>query len=210
MVYEDELKAIQKEHEEEAREIIRNKRDYSNWKQYMGAQCKVADSCTTPMCPLDVRLTRKEKEDAVFICKVQGRAVKKKPNSLTKFVRTYCANYDQKEDLCIGQERTGTCLIMQGKPCQYFKESVWPICNPDYKFATETRQYPKLLAIYKKIDPNILESDTSFRRCNCGEVLKFRQKLCNECRKKARRKTKRLYQQKYRVQRSTVNEKAVS
>ena len=172
---------------EEARKIVDTKRDYSGWRRYMAGECNVSDDCTSPMCPLDIRLNPKEVEDAKLCCEIQGCKQVKLANALTSFVRKYCACYENGEPSCIGEYRTGTCLIMQAKPCGYFKRAVFPICDPSYKFATETGKYEKLLRLYKKIDPNIVETDEQIRKCSCGQPLKPRRRYCEKCTARRRR-----------------------
>ena len=59
--------------ESEARKIVESKRDHSGWKRYMNAECKIVDDCTSPMCPLDIRLSHKEKQDALMCCEIENR-----------------------------------------------------------------------------------------------------------------------------------------
>ena len=138
MDYDEDIRAIQREYEEEARRIVAEK---------------------TPLV---------------------------KSNALTMFVKKYCKNWDADEKGCA---LNVVCWILRGERCGYFKKAVWPICDPSQKFATETKLYAKLLPLYKKIEPNISESDAVIRRCECGEMLGYRQRLCPDCRKRHRKET---------------------
>jgi hypothetical protein len=184
---------------EAARQIVNDERDFSGWKRYMLDDCKVVKECTSPMCPLDIRLNPKEKENAELCCRIENRQPINTPNALTALVRKHCADYDSQENLCIGEHRSGTCLIMQDLPCPHFKKSVWPICCPSYQFASETAKYEKLFQIYKKIDPSIIEDST--RQCSCGQPMKSRQRYCETCKKARRKQTNKTNQRKYRKNR---------
>lgn len=184
--------------------IIESGRDYTGFRRYMVSDCNVVDDCTSPMCPKDIRLNDMERKDAEFCCKIQNRKPVVK-NALSAFVQKYCSywqkrrpdpNNDSKtlpEKLCRGG---GSCLIMQGKPCHFFKTAVFPICDPAYKYATETGKYKKLLALYKEIDPDIVGTEAEVRRCECGTPLKPRQRFCAKCSQKRRRQTYRNSRQK--------------
>jgi hypothetical protein len=142
-------------------------------------------------------------------------------NSLSKFIREHCVNWTgDSNGECLGVDvfskpfrESGTCLVLEGKPCRYFKECV---------LGPEDSKYLHLLFIkgpafekrirnrYQKIDATVAEENA--RRCpDCGAVLRVRQKYCYRCTKKRRQRTKRKYQQKYRKnnrgKRSTVYEK---
>lgn len=183
------------ENYEEARQIVESKRDYSGFRRYMVSACKLSAICESCMCPLDIRLNATEKIDAEYRCKLENRAIAGKSNALTAFVRKYCTDYSANENLCIGR-RTGTCLIMQGKPCKHFKDAVFPLCDPGYKYAIVPEKYETLLALYKKLDVNVVESDVDIRRCGCGVPLKPRQRYCVKCSKQNRKDTYRKNRQK--------------
>lgn len=125
---------------------------------------------------------------------------KEKPkasNVLTAFAKRHCTYWDKTAKECL---MCGTCMLQLSQPCRHFEESVFPLCNPSYKYVytREVNKYPQLLAQYRKINPNILVEDTEVRRCGCGAALKRRQRLCEKCRERKRRKTKREYQRKFR------------
>ncbi|MBN1126877.1 MAG: hypothetical protein JXA82_17885 [Sedimentisphaerales bacterium] len=124
-------------------------------------------------------------------------------SKLAAFARQHCANWDNGQNSCIF--RIG-CRIAAGMPCEYFKKAVWPICDPAYPYATETHRYEELLAQYRQIDKDLVVSDEdeSLRLCDCGEPLKQKRQLCDECRKKRRRKTWKEQKQKQRVRCPTI------
>lgn len=104
-------------------------------------------------------------------------------NTLTKFARKYCANFDRDENLCL---LCGTCRLAMGKPCNYFKKAVFPICDPGYKFATETKLYSKLFKLYSGLDHNLQVKDAIVKMCpDCNLVeLLPRQRVCPKCKDK--------------------------
>ncbi|MEE9371103.1 MAG: hypothetical protein V3W45_06495 [Sedimentisphaerales bacterium] len=123
-------------------------------------------------------------------------------NALTTFVRKHCANWDTSSKTCIGVDgeilfHEGDCLVAQNKPCLYFEKSVFPICDPSYKYATETAQYETLLDLYLKINPNIIQTEAeNIRLCDCGLPLKPRRRVCDKCAQKRRREAYRKQRQK--------------
>ena len=201
--YEQSIREEQQSYEAEARKIVESGRDYSGWQRYMADDCKAFEGCTSPICPLDIRLSMKEIEDAEFACKVQNRKPSKSGNALTAFVKKYCACYCDTENLCIGEHRTGTCLIMQGMPCGYFKKAVFPICDPNYKFATEPEKYDKLSKLYIAIEQKVDGSASkNIRICpgingkSCKVPLLPRRRLCDKCRDRKRRDDYRKHRRK--------------
>lgn len=123
-------------------------------------------------------------------------------NALTRFARKYCATFDSGEGLC---SLGGTCKLMLGKKCGYFKGSVFSICNPGYKFATETKLFPKLFELYSKLDHSLRIKDAVIKMCpDCGSVeLKPRRKYCQECSEKRKRATERKSREKARSVRNS-------
>ena len=116
--------------------------------------------------------------------------MKTKQNALTAFVRRHCANWSVPDKYCTNID--GPCCIAQGKRCRYFEESVFKICDPSYRYATETGQYETLLALYLKINPNLQQTEPEkIRLCDCGTPLKPRRRICDICQKKLRRATRR-------------------
>ncbi len=108
--------------------------------------------------------------------------MKTKQNALTAFARRHCANWNVPDKSCT--PTGGPCLISQGKPCRYFERSVFRICDPSCKFATETAQYETLLDLYLKINPNLQQTEPEkIRLCDCGIPLKPRRRVCDKCQK---------------------------
>jgi hypothetical protein len=89
-------------------------------------------------------------------------AMSEKPNALTRFARKYCATWNEGDSLC---SLGGFCKLAMNQRCGYFRESVFPICDPGYKFATETKLYPELLNRYSKIDPRVVQREAVIRIC---------------------------------------------
>lgn len=113
--------------------------------------------------------------------------------TLFQFAKKFCSNMSG-DDFCDVKECV--CLLKVSKPCDYFRESVWPNCDPGYRYATQTESYPKLVQEFRFLYGML--SEKSVRRCVCGEVLKKRERMCPKCRKKHRRETKRNQMRKYR------------
>ncbi len=128
----------------------------------------------------------------------------KRQNTLTAFIRKYCANWDASSKLCVGVDggtlfHEGDCLIAKDKRCEYFEQSVFPIANPSYRYATETAQYETLLDLYLKINPNMLQAEAgNTRLCECGSPLKPRRRVCDKCAQKRRREAYRKAKRKGR------------
>ena len=113
-----------------------------------------------------------------------------KNQTLTKFVKTECANYDKHYQQCVYDE---PCKVLSGKQCEYFEKAV--LGPPDYKFRLPSYDYGKLFAQYAK--QTGAESETvEQRRCDCGNPLKPRQRYCADCARKRRRETYRKMRQK--------------
>ena len=124
-------------------------------------------------------------------------------NALTRFAREHCANWDAGQGACVGVDaevvfHQGLCLLAMDKPCKYFERAVFPTCNPSYRYATAADKYDTLLALYLKINPNLLQSDATPRLCECGELLKERRRLCDKCQNRRRKETYRQYRGKGR------------
>lgn len=118
-------------------------------------------------------------------------------NALTAFAKRWCADWENSE----GCWKTGgECRLAQNQPCNYFKTAVFPNCDPKYPYANkeEVKRYPKIHKIYAKIYDLPSDSQEVVRKCSCGTAIGPRQRMCSDCREKKRRKTKRLYQRKFR------------
>lgn len=125
-------------------------------------------------------------------------------NALTAFARENCGNWDAGQLACIGVDggkvfHEGPCLLAQGKSCRYFEKSVFPICDPAYRYATETNKYQTILGLYLKINPNLMQSDAAARLCECGEPLKERRRYCDKCRIRRQKSATRERVKKHRV-----------
>lgn len=111
-----------------------------------------------------------------------------KRTGLVAFTQQVCANYCSYYDICVNSNQK--CLIQQEKSCEYFESILLPI-------AQQQGIYKKIVRQYKKISDSFETDD--IRRCpDCGAELQYRKKLCKNCRKKRRQKTKRENQRKYR------------
>ena len=106
-------------------------------------------------------------------------------NVLTRFARKHCGNFDSVEGLC---SLGGFCKLAMNQPCRYFRENVFSICDPGYKFATETKLYSVLLNRYSKIDPRVVQREAVVRLCpDCNKTeLLPRQRVCEKCAERRR------------------------
>ncbi len=110
---------------------------------------------------------------------------------LAAFARKHCANWDTAQRRCIVNDE---CLLNQGKACHYFQRSVWPICDPAYRWATETKAHPELVGEYRILYGKAGHQDA--RRCACGAVLQPRLRVCDKCKQRNRRTAYRRYKDK--------------
>ena len=130
-----------------------------------------------------------------------------KTPALRTFIKETCCNWVG--DRCVGgEDRDGTCLVMQGRACTWFFKAPYPQApqgvqdesfrlEPDLEhgrsvqgpFDSAARAYP--------VAPGALSEFwrthrvRNVRRCDCGEPLGYRQRVCPECALKRRRKTAR-------------------
>ncbi len=114
---------------------------------------------------------------------------------LSAFVKQECANFSNSE--CLGIDvfgkrfrKQGICFILENKPCAYFVRCVLPIAKE--------RGYCKVISSYQKIDIDSKLMKFETRKCECGIAIQKGKQICENCRKKRRQNTKRIYQQKYR------------
>lgn len=135
-------------------------------------------------------------------------------NSLKRFIKQECACWTgEPEEECLGVDvfgnpfrKPGKCWVMESKPCKHFKDCV--LGPEDYKypllcFLKDSAFEKRVRKQYKKIDHTVVEADA--RRCECGALLRARQRYCDNCTKKRRLKTRREYQRKFRkMSRSNV------
>ena len=122
---------------------------------------------------------------------------KTKQNTLTAFARKHCSNWEVSDNICLGVMdnaifNEGPCLLSQGKRCQYFEQSVFPIADPPYRYSTEPARYEAILDLYLKINPDFQQrKPIKIRLCGCGEVLKPRRHVCDQCKKNQTRFTRK-------------------
>jgi hypothetical protein len=60
------------------------------------------------------------------------------------------------------------------------------------------RGYGNVISQYQRIDINSKLLKIKVKKCECGIDIPKGKQTCEECRKKRRQNTKRIYQQKYR------------
>ena len=121
-------------------------------------------------------------------------------SALTRFVKSECSNFNS--PVCVDAYSNivfykGTCLVLDGKPCRYFKDCV--LGPEDYKyphlcFVEDPAFEKRVRTQYCKIDHTVVEADA--RRCECGAMLRPRQRYCYKCDKKRRRHAYRKARQK--------------
>jgi hypothetical protein len=104
-----------------------------------------------------------------------------------------CANYDHHHGGCLFAD---TCRVEQGQRCGYFEKAVLPT-------AADIGLRELVCSLYEKhtglAGESILLRSVSVRECpDCGAALGYRQRLCAECSRRRRQKTKRENQRKYR------------
>ncbi len=121
--------------------------------------------------------------------------------SLASFVKQECCNFVSDE--CLGVDvfgkrfrEQGICWIFKKKLCVFFARCVLPVAKD--------KGYGNVISQYQKIDINSELKELKVRSCSCGVGLPKGKKLCEKCRKRKRRETKREYQRNYRGLRSTV------
>lgn len=131
--------------------------------------------------------------------------------ALMRFVKKQCANWTgEPEEECLGVtalgeafREPGKCRVMEGKPCKYFKESVLgPEDNkyPHLCFVQDPAFEARVRKQYKGIDHTVVEADV--RRCpDCQAALQPRQRYCEKCSSRRRRKTQREMQKRFRRKR---------
>ncbi|MBL7186302.1 MAG: hypothetical protein ISS70_08240 [Phycisphaerae bacterium] len=117
----------------------------------------------------------------------------KQSKGLTAFVRDECANYSKHDEGCLFDE---SCKVMDGRRCDYFEKAV--LGPPDYKYKLPGYDYQKLFAQYAE-QTEAERQQVEVRRCECGTPLRHRQRYCDDCTMKRRRKTKRVSQKAWRM-----------
>jgi len=116
------------------------------------------------------------------------------PNTLTRFVKNECSNFDNHYQTCIDDT---PCKVLSSKPCGYFEHAV--LGPPDYKFRLPNWDYQKLFAQYTEQTGKASVVVTQ-RLCECGKNLQPRQRLCDACAKIRAIAANRQRQKKHRLQ----------
>jgi len=129
--------------------------------------------------------TRKEPRERVGV----RNSAKTDQSALNHFVRTECANY--RGDGCVYDQ---PCKVIQGKPCTYFERAV--LGPPDYPYKTAGYDWHKLFEQYGQINPHLAGRGVTVRRCECGQVLGVRERICEKCRTRNRQSAYREYRQR--------------
>jgi hypothetical protein len=99
---------------------------------------------------------------------------------------------------CAGAMTSGpceSCKVTKGRRCGYFEKAVFPECDPAYPYSDpkEHKNHFRILSQYRKLHPNFKrKEDIDGRVCDCGNALPFGQQICNACRQRRRRKSRRL------------------
>ena len=94
-----------------------------------------------------------------------------------------CCNWDQKRGQCVFDM---ACLVIEGRRCGHFETAVLPT-------AAYTGQLVRITQLYeRKVGaPGITgQASAITRSCpDCGGELKLRQRYCESCKKRRRRKS---------------------
>jgi hypothetical protein len=93
-----------------------------------------------------------------------------------------CSNFDHRYGGCLFQD---VCSVQAGKRCGYFEKAVLPTGSSEI--------FSKYEAHCGLIEPLVRPK---VRLCSCGNVLKSRQRYCEDCRRKRRRATYRKSRQR--------------
>ena len=113
---------------------------------------------------------------------------------LITFVKKECANYVG--DSCIYKK--DYCLVLDGKSCVYFQRFV--LGPPGYRYQTPGYDWPRLFGEYSKISKRFANLDVKgTRTCECGNVLRFRERVCEKCKEQKRREAYRKYRDSKRL-----------
>ena len=117
---------------------------------------------------------------------------KMRETTLTRFIRDECANYAKHYQECLSDSE---CKVLSGERCGYFEKCV--LGPPDYPYRLPGYDFAKLFAQYAE-QTGARKQSVRIRRCGCGTPLRHRQRYCDSCAMKRRRKTKRDSQRRYR------------
>ena len=111
------------------------------------------------------------------------------PLSLAAYARSNCACWNNTNgcyrteivDMTMEPPRAelGPCLVGEGKPCQYFRQAIYPDkgCPQQIRFT------------YGVIDRGVKGIESRF--CQCGAELRYRERVCEKCRRQRRLESKR-------------------
>jgi len=97
-----------------------------------------------------------------------------------------CCNYDHDSGGCLDKD---CCLVEQGKRCEYFVEAVLPT-------SADLGLKELVYSLYQKhvgiAEDELLINTANIRLCpDCGAELKPRQRYCDGCKRRRRRKSYR-------------------
>jgi hypothetical protein len=115
-----------------------------------------------------------------------------KNQTLQRFVRDECSNFDGYYQVCLDDE---PCRVLAGERCGHFEQRV--LGPPDYKYKLPGYDYAKLFAQYAEqteTKAQVVEQ----RHCECGNPLKLRQRFCDNCSQKRRQETQKESQRRFR------------
>ncbi len=94
-----------------------------------------------------------------------------------------CADFDNHSDGCLGND---VCLVQTGQRCHHFEKVVLPTAGDISLRESIHSQYRKHVGL----GGNDELGTESIRRCpDCGAELRPRQRYCDDCRKRRRRKS---------------------
>lgn len=122
-----------------------------------------------------------------------------KGNSDSKANMPGCANYDRNYGGCLLAQTAKelfallsckkielSCFIENSKSCTYFEKAVLPVAYQNGYGDKMTDLYNKQTGAKIRV-----RNKPKVRKCDCGVVLKSRQRLCSKCKIKKRRETYR-------------------
>lgn len=113
-----------------------------------------------------------------------------KHKTLISFLKNMCVNYYNNNCLL-----SNFCEVIEGRRCGYFEKRV--LGSTDYKYRLPGYDYSKIFGEYIERTGAKIGGKVETRNCTCGKPLGYRQKLCDTCKKKNRKKTSRIYQKEY-------------
>jgi hypothetical protein len=106
-----------------------------------------------------------------------------------------CANFDRSDNECLFEhDGSYTCRVAAGKRCGFFENAVLPAAASLGLGSLIANSYADKVGLVG-FRPKL----RSARRCQCGEVLQPRQRVCRKCVRDRQRLAYRRNQQKMRV-----------